>query len=411
MIPKTGQNLLFLGTMQITNYLVPIITIPLLLERVGLEKYGVIAFSQGLAMIFVAVTDYGFNLTGTREVSQNLENKEQLRHVFSKIIQIRIFLILAGLVIFLAIISVTPSWREEFTVVFSSYSIVMSQVLFPVWYFQGIQKMYLMTIFNFASRIMYLTGLLFVIQAVEDYVYVNALNGISWFIWSLAGLFFVARDLGLPDLRPHWADLKNSLTENFKIFTSNALVSGYRGAPIIIASTVLAPGALGIFGVLDKIMSLIHSLAAIIFRSLFPETSHKGKSIDTTAALTYVNSFVKKLLILAVPSCLILSWYGPELLALLTDEVNPAEISSFFFLIALFPLLVVLNLRYSLPIIALDHKDIYFRYHVVGAVAMLFTGIILGQLFGITGLLTSVLITEMSMLVYGDRSVRKLRKA
>ena len=407
---KVGQNLVFLGAMQITNYLVPIIAIPLLLERIGLEKYGIIALSQGLAMIFVSLTDYGFNLTGTREISQSLENKDQLRAIFSKIMQARLLLILLGLPVFLGIIAATPTWRQDYWVIFSSYLMVVAQVLFPVWYFQGVQKMYLITIFNFASRIMYVGGLIFMIREVDDYAYVNLLNGGSWLIWAVVSIYLVIKTIGVPSLTLDAAIIKGILKENFKIFSSNALVSVYRGAPILIAGALLTPQALGIYGVLDKIVSLIHSVAAVIFRSLFPETSRKGKTSSHATVINYVRTFVYKLLIPAIPASILLGWLGPDVLAMVTDKIQPEDVTQHFYWIAVFPVLVLLNLTYSLPIIALDYKSLYFKYHVTGAATMVIAGLLGGYLLGITGLLLSLLATELSMIGYGERSVRGLRR-
>ena len=46
-----------LGVLQMTNYLVPILVIPLLLSRLGLESYGMIVLAQGIMNFAVAIAD------------------------------------------------------------------------------------------------------------------------------------------------------------------------------------------------------------------------------------------------------------------------------------------------------------------------------------------------------------------
>ena len=85
---KIFRNIASLGFLQFTNYLVPIIVIPILLNRIGLEKYGIISLAQGIMNILVAITDYGLNLTGTRLISQSKNILEVQRKLVFKILSL-----------------------------------------------------------------------------------------------------------------------------------------------------------------------------------------------------------------------------------------------------------------------------------------------------------------------------------
>lgn len=53
------------------NIILPLLTMPYLFRVLGVEKFGLIAFSYALITFFNVIVDYGFTLSGTREVALN----------------------------------------------------------------------------------------------------------------------------------------------------------------------------------------------------------------------------------------------------------------------------------------------------------------------------------------------------
>lgn len=64
-------NFGYLTLLQIAGYVFPLISMPYLARVIGTDGFGKIAFASAVVVWFQTVTDWGFNLTATRDVAQH----------------------------------------------------------------------------------------------------------------------------------------------------------------------------------------------------------------------------------------------------------------------------------------------------------------------------------------------------
>jgi len=389
-----------LGVLQMTNYLVPILVIPLLLSRVGLESYGMIVLAQGIMNFAVAIADFGFNLTGTRLISLAQGDLVLERSITQKILVIKVFLLSVTFVGLSFLVKIVSPWQPYEYLILISYFIVIGNVLMPVWYFQGVQKMTWLALLNFLSRIFYLGSVLFFIESSDDLLWVNFYNGLGWCIASFFGWVVLI-------IKMKFRFDKHSLNtiyvfwyQNVPIFLSEGVTTFYRNIGVVTAGFFLNAPLMGIFVIIDRIMMLIANSYTMIYRAIFPMLCNFVKKSDRILK-GFLYSIFSKLLVLVFLGMALVIFFGRSLIEMLSDKIVLTGIGSYLWILPVFIFTLFCNLPISLLIIALDMKKAYFRYHSIGLIAALILLPFLVSLLEINGLLIGMILAEFSMILFG----------
>ena len=90
-------NVASLTSLQAITYVLPVIIMPYLFRIIGPEKFGLIAFAQAFVQYFAIITDYGFGISATKEISLCREERRKVSCVFSSVITVKILLAVLSL--------------------------------------------------------------------------------------------------------------------------------------------------------------------------------------------------------------------------------------------------------------------------------------------------------------------------
>ncbi|HCQ8715351.1 TPA: oligosaccharide flippase family protein, partial [Klebsiella michiganensis] len=135
------SNFIFLFLLQIANYVLPLLTVPYLVRVIGIENVGLLAFATAVCTYLQIITDFGFNLSATRQVSINRYDNNKLSEIYSCVIYIKLSLCVLCLIVLLGLVELVPQFKEHKIIFALTYLGVFGQSLFPVWFFQGMERM------------------------------------------------------------------------------------------------------------------------------------------------------------------------------------------------------------------------------------------------------------------------------
>ena len=194
---KISANFMYLSILQGMNLLLPLITFPYLVRVLGIEKFGLIMFAQAFIVYFSMLADYGFNLSGIREVSSNRNNKNKLIKIFSSIMLARFILVFFGLVLLSILVFSFEKFSQNWELYYLTFGIVIGTALFPTWFFQGMEKMKYITVLTVIAKLIFTLSIFLFVTTEKDFIYVPLINSLGFIFVGIISLFIIFKDFDM----------------------------------------------------------------------------------------------------------------------------------------------------------------------------------------------------------------------
>jgi PST family polysaccharide transporter len=267
---KLIENFLSLLSVQATNYILPLITVPYLVRILEPEKFGLISFAQAFIQYFVLITDYGFNLSATREISISRENKNKISTIFSAVLIIKLYLMLLCFFILNLIVFNVKKFKNEWFVYNFMFGIVVGNVLFPIWFFQGMEKMKLQALLNLITKVIFTIGIFVIIKEQSDYIYVPVIYSVCYIILGLSSILIIFLSFKVRFKYPSLSIIKHELREGSYIFLSTIAISIYTISNTFILGVFTEEKYVGYYAAGEKIIRAFQYLLIPISQTLYP---------------------------------------------------------------------------------------------------------------------------------------------
>lgn len=255
------------------NYLFPLVLLPFLGHKLGVREFGVLAYCQALAQYLILLTDYGHNLSATRLVSLRRDDPAAVAAVFSATMAAKLLLTTAAALLFGGALWWAPELREHRAILGAAFVGVVANAVTPIWLYQGLERMKVLVLPNFASKAISLACVVAWVRSPGDAAL--AALGISVGTASLAivALWGVWRG-GLAALvRVPAAAAIASLRDGFPMFLSLVLVSFYVNFNAILLNHFHGPVAVGQFSMADKIRIAGQTIFTVVGTAFYPRIS------------------------------------------------------------------------------------------------------------------------------------------
>lgn len=393
---KVVSNIISLLILQGANYILPLITLPYLVRVLGAEKFGILAFALAVVRYFQIFIEYGFNLSATREISIHIKNKKYISQVFSTVIIIKTcFLIFSFLILFVAI-NIFDRLYVNKLVYYFTFLMLIGNVLFPVWYFQGIEKMKYITYINISAKVFF-TVLIFVfIKNSSDYIYVPLINSLGIILAGLIAFFIALKEAKfvLPKVKM-FIDL---FKESTHLFIANVSITLFTASNVFILGLFANDSIVGIYSSIERLIQAIKNLFVPIYQGIFPWLSRKDKE--------EIKIFIKKIM----PFVFLFSFILTIFIFMFSKQIlqviyNNDIITQHYYILQIFsliPVLSALNMLFNfLYLNAVKAYKIRTKIMIYSGIVNIVCGVILTYFFSIVGITLGVVFTEFVLLLLG----------
>lgn len=405
------ENFISLSALQFFNYLFPVITLPYVVRVLGPDKYGLVNFAAAFVAYFISITDYGFNLSATRQISVNREDKEKINKIFLSVMVSKIILAIISSLVFLILIFSIKIFRSEYLLYLITFLMVFSSVLFPYWIYQGMERMRLIAVINILPKMAGVILIFILVREQEDYLVFAAINSLVLFVSGLMGLIFAIRTFRLELMMPDFDGIKAQFSEGFNLFKSYIAINIYTTTNTFVLGLFTNNEIVGFYSAADRIRVFLQSLLAPVSQSVFPFVNYLLKESKEKML-----SFNRKLLNYQVTAGFIISLFSfifaEQIINLVLGEsyINSVSILK---IICWLPFIIYLSNVYGIQTMLPLGYDKEFFY-IVGSAALLniTAAVMLVPQIQAIGTAIAIIITEIfvtvSMILFLSRKEERL---
>lgn len=265
-----ATNFISLVLLQGVNYLLPLVSFPFLFRILGVERYGLVTFGYALMQYFVMFTDFGFNLSATKYISQHRNDLREINTYLNSAMIGRFILCAISFIILLILISSLDKFKLESTLYLLYFGIIIGNVMFPMWFFQGMENMKYITIFNIVAKSLSFTPFFIFIRGPEDYLFVPICYSVGFILAGLVSIFIVYYKMGMRWYITPISHIKSALKDSSTYFLSRASTSLFTTSNSFILGLVCGNTAVGYYSAAEKLYQAYNQLLSPFTGVLFP---------------------------------------------------------------------------------------------------------------------------------------------
>lgn len=390
------KNISYLGAVQGLNYILPLITLPYLVRVVGVEKFGIISLATAVISFYLVITDYGFNYTATREVALNRNNKKELISIFSSVMVIKFLLLFLSFISLVFLVSFFHKFEEFSLIYYLTFGVVIGQVLFPIWFFQGMEKMKFVAIVNISSKIISTILIFLLVKSKNDFYLVPMFISLGaifsgffsiYIMWKEFGVFFKFQ--GRSELIRHLKGGKNLF---FTSFLSTLLTS----SGILILGFFANNHVVGIYAAVEKLFKAIVGVFSPITQAIYPLSCRKVNE-DKEVAKKYITRLIAIMVAISLLVVFVVIFNANSILKIFYGD-SLVQYSYILKIMMLWLIFSVVNNVVGIQFLSAKRLDKFYlnSFIFAGLITLLLNFILIPNL-AMDGILYSMVVGELAL--------------
>jgi len=381
------------------NIFIALLATRVLFSTLGEAQFGLVNLALSVVLLSSIAVSYGYHLNGPKRIALFRDQSAKKQSLINEIILTRIIIATGMAIILFCLTYFFGFFKSYAALLYYSLILLFSQALFPMFYFQGNDKIAWASLVNAFAKGAYLLLIVLFIKTPEDATYVNFLFGVTALVVYIVFWIIIYKKEKIKWVWVSIHNIKKRFIENFQFFISSIAghVSIHGG--LIILAIFVNNTVLGKFALAQKIALLMRMIPVFFTQAILQKATILFEK-DKIEFNSYVNRiFIIGLSITFVMGliAIILSKWIIFLLA--GSYVIYSE--TILKILAFIPFLSMLNFNNMIKILVDEKKHLLTRATWITAIIMLILASIGSYYYGGYGLSIALVLTEiMSFIVY-----------
>jgi PST family polysaccharide transporter len=262
-IEKFGLLSLF----QVLNLFIPFIVYPFLIRTYGADIYGGYVFSMVISSLLQVIVNFGFDLGGTKKVSECNIVGLQISNLFCSISLIKIIFSLGILFI---LQSFSLFYAELNLLLFLCFSYLVLESLFPLYIFNGIEEQKKIVLIQLPCKFIYLILVFCFISQDSSILTLVLFQVVTSLIALIASYIYLKYKIKLKLVKADYAEGLLLIKEtSIYFFARIAGVVNIKVGALTVGS-LFTPNILAMYDLAVKIIDLFRMPISIINQVIYP---------------------------------------------------------------------------------------------------------------------------------------------
>lgn len=282
------KNLSYLTVLKVLNIGIKIVLAGYLIRILGELNYGIITWVDSVVQYFIMIINFGFNIYAAKYIVEHKNQDTKINEIISSIFYIKGILFISSIfcILFLGQFNEFSSYKN-LLLLFMFCGI--GEVLFPIWFFQGVENLKPATIIVFFSRLFLLISTILFVKAtthVEVYVFLLVISSI---LMGLLGFWYVFKYYNIKLIKVSFESIKNYFKESLPFFLGRFLSLVFNFGTIFFIGKFCEFEQVAGFDISLKIIMLAVIPFEMLQQAVFPTISRtKDKKLLRKLILTAV---------------------------------------------------------------------------------------------------------------------------
>lgn len=274
---KIAKNTIALYAMNIAKMILPLITLPYLTRVLTKDCYGTISYVKAVMQYMQLFVDFGFLLSGTKNIVKTINDKEKLEKETGDILFAKIILSGLAFMVLLILVAFIPILRVNISLTLLSFVTVFLTCFLFDYFFRGTEEMQVI-----AKRFV----LMKLISSALTFVFVKNDSDVLWIpildiLGSIFAIVLVVCELKKRNIRIRISNIKNivfKIKESFVYFVSDMATTAFNALNTVLIGLFLTEGQVADWSICMQMVSAVQSMYSPIINSIYPEMV-KNKNI------------------------------------------------------------------------------------------------------------------------------------
>ncbi|MCW2119413.1 oligosaccharide flippase family protein [Flavobacterium sp. 7A] len=260
-IKDLALNSFYLYLIQGLNYLLPLLSLPFLLNVLSKESFGIYIYALSFSQFAILLIDFGFNISVTKKITLLQNESDEINRVYWSITFVKFLFFLISSVICAIVVFLFPYLEIYRTGIFIAFISLIGSVFFPIWWFQGLNKMRTLSIINAFSKLLTYPFLFLFVKQATDHSLAIFIQSSSVLLAGLLSVVFINikykyyKKFSFSFFK--LTILKEEIKEAWPIFLSNSAISLYTNSLTVILGFYTTAAYVGLFGAIERIIRVI----------------------------------------------------------------------------------------------------------------------------------------------------------